>query len=61
MTNSQLEKLSFYSLEDAQAFASLLEIATHANLERVRFVAYPTQFFYRVRKERFIKKFGYWA
>ena len=60
MTNSQLEKLSFYSLQDAQAFASLLEIATHSNLERVRFVAYPTEIVYRVRKERFIKKFGYW-
>lgn len=60
MTNSQLEKLSFYSREDAQQFASLLEIGTHANLEKVRFVPYATQIVWRVRKERFIKKFNYW-
>lgn len=61
MTNTQLEKLSFYNEEEAMQFASLLEVGLHVCPEETRYRARVGQLSYHVVKERYFKRFGYWA
>ena len=60
MTNTQLEKLSFYAKEEAMQFACLLEVGTHACLDEIRFTVRAGDIAYHVVKERYFKRFGYW-
>ena len=60
MTSKQLEKLAFYSKEEALQFASLMEVGLHVCKEEVRYTVKAGKISYRVFKERFIKKYGYW-
>ena len=60
MNNTQLRKLSFYAKEDAMQFASLLEVGTHACKDEMRFTVVACDLAYRVVKERYFKRFGYW-
>ena len=60
MNSTQLEKLSFYAQEDAQQFANLLAVGTHACLDEVRFTVRAGTLAYQVVKERYFKRLGYW-
>ena len=60
MNSNQLDKLSFYAKEDAMQFAALLAVGAHACLDEIRFTVVTGELAYRVVKERYFKRLGYW-
>lgn len=60
MSKINLEVLLFNKEQDANAFAHLL---TNSNMIRstTRYVVYATTYGWKVRQEKFIKKYQYWV
>ncbi len=59
MTTIKLDTLLFNKEQSAAEFAHLLNNSAMIRANK-RFVVYTTTYGWKVRKETFVKKFGYW-